>query len=65
MSDRPPDDVRDGLPDDVTEPIGDEGPGSDPGAGYDRAAEAGQRLDDERERAEPALGVEDVYRSGS
>ena len=57
MSDRPPDDV--------TEPIDDEGPGSDPGAAYERAAEEGQVSEGDRETDEPVPGVEDVYRSGS
>lgn len=57
MNDRPPDDM--------TQPIDEEGPGSDPGAAYERAAEEGQLSDDEGEAAAPQPGVEDVYRSGS
>ncbi|MGH9226541.1 MAG: hypothetical protein ACRD2W_22770 [Acidimicrobiales bacterium] len=47
------------------EVLDEEGPGSDPGAAYRRAADAGALDDDADGADEPVPGVEDVYRSGS
>ena len=56
--------MTDRRPDDDLEPIGDEEPGSDPGAAYDRAVEEGQAPTPEPEE-EPGPDVGDVYRSGA
>jgi len=58
MTDRPP------SPEDRTfDPADDERPGSDPGAAYEDAVEAGEVTEEEPESDQPDAG--DVYRSGS
>ncbi len=60
MTDRPPD------PEDRTfDPDDEDRPGSDPGAAYDRWADAGQVPDEGEENDDALPGAGDVYRSGS
>lgn len=60
MTDRPPD------PEDRTfDPDDEERPGSDPGAAYDRAVDAGQVHEDDEASDGDMPDAGDVYRSGS
>jgi hypothetical protein len=56
VTDRRPDETADDL-------LDEEGPGSDPGAAYRRAADAEETAPDEEDERGPDVG--DVYRSGS
>jgi hypothetical protein len=56
--------VTDRRRDDTEDFLDEEGPGSDPGVGYERAAESGQ-VEEPEDEGTPSPDVGDVHRSGS